>query len=90
MAHVALEKPVHRSRAGPPILQDHWVLELPNGATFSAPIWFDEDGDPVFSLPLAELRRHIALREQHAGEIDFRLLTDGGLEIDLGDAVIAQ
>jgi hypothetical protein len=73
-----------------PVLQDHWMLELPNGATFSAPIRFDDDGDPVFSLPLAELRNHVPLREQHAGELDFRLLSDCGPEVDLGDAVLAQ
>ena len=27
-----------------PVLQDHWVLELPGGAKFSALIWFDDDG----------------------------------------------
>jgi hypothetical protein len=56
----------------------------------SAPIRFDDDGDPVFTLPLAELRNHVTLREQHAGEMDFRLLADGGLEIDLASVVIAH
>jgi hypothetical protein len=55
-----------------PVLENHWVLELPSGATFSAPARFDDDEDPVFSLPRAELSNHVALREQKAREMDFR------------------
>jgi hypothetical protein len=55
-----------------PVLEDHWVLEFPSGATFSAPVRFDDDENPIFSLPRAELRNHIALREQKAREMDFR------------------
>jgi len=71
-----------------PTLNDQWVLELPTGATLTAPVWFDDDGDPVFSLPKAELLAHVALRECDPTDMDFRLLPDGGFEIDLGNVVI--
>jgi hypothetical protein len=41
-----------------PTLDGQWVLALPTGATLTAPIRFDDDGDPVFSLPKAELMVH--------------------------------
>jgi hypothetical protein len=39
---------------------------------------------------LADLRHHVTLREQDAKEMDFTLLSDGGLGFDLGDVVIAH
>jgi hypothetical protein len=44
-------------------LDDQWVLELLTGATLTARIRLDDDGDPVFSLPKAELLAHVALRK---------------------------
>jgi hypothetical protein len=49
-----------------PTIDDQWVLEIPTGATLSAPIRFDDDGDPVFSLPKAELLPHVALLEMRS------------------------
>jgi hypothetical protein len=62
-----------------PTLSDHWVLELATEATLSALIRLDDDGDPVFSLPKAELLARVALRVCDPTDIDFRLLPDGGL-----------
>jgi hypothetical protein len=70
-----------------PTLDDQWVAALPTGATLTAPIRFDDDGDPVFSLPKAELLAHVALRDCDPTDMDFRLFPDGGLEIDLGNVV---
>jgi hypothetical protein len=63
------------------------VLELPTGAVLTAPIRFDDDGDPMFSLPKAELLAHVALRDSDPTDMDFRVLPDGGVEIDLGTVV---
>jgi hypothetical protein len=67
---------------------DQWVLELPTGATLVAPIRFDNDGDPVFSLPKAELLAHVALRDCDPTDMDFRILSNDSFEIDLGNVVI--
>jgi hypothetical protein len=64
-----------------PTLGDQWVLELPSGAMLTAPVRFDDDADPVFSPPKNELLVHVALRECDPSDVDFRLLSDGGLEI---------
>jgi hypothetical protein len=71
-----------------PTLDDWWVLELPPGATLTAPIRFDEDGDSVFSLPKARLLAQVALRDCDPTDMDFRLLSDGGFEIDLSGVVV--
>jgi hypothetical protein len=71
-----------------PTLDNQWVLELPTGATLTAPVRLDDDGDPVFSLPKAELLAHVALRACDPTDMDFRLLPEGGFEIDLSDVVI--
>jgi hypothetical protein len=55
-----------------PTLDDQWVLELPTGATLIAPIRLDDDGDPVFSLPKAELLTHVALRDCDPTDLDFQ------------------
>jgi hypothetical protein len=68
-------------------LDDQWVLALPTGVVLTAPIRFDDEGDAMFSLPEAELLAHVALRDCYPTEMDFRLLPDGGLEIDLGNVV---
>jgi hypothetical protein len=70
-----------------PTLGDYWVLELPTGATLTAPVRFDDDGDPVYSLPKAELLAHVALRESGPTDMDFRMLPHAGFEIDLGNVV---
>jgi hypothetical protein len=71
-----------------PTLDDQWMLELPTGATLTAPMGFDDDGDPVFSLPRGELLAHVALRDCDPTDMDFRPLPDGGFEIDLGSVVV--
>jgi hypothetical protein len=71
-----------------PTSDDHWVLELPTGARLTAPIRFDDDAGPVFSLPRAELLAHVALRGCDPTDMDFMLLPDRGLEIDLGNVVV--
>jgi hypothetical protein len=75
------------SLQGHPTLDDQWVLELPTGVTLTGPMRFDDDGDPMFSLPKAELLAHVALGECDPTDVDFRLLPDGGFEIDLGSVV---
>jgi hypothetical protein len=67
---------------------DQWLLELPTGTKLTAPFRFDDDGDPVFSLPKNELLAHVVLRECDRIDIDFRMLPDGGFEIDLGNVVL--
>lgn len=70
-----------------PALDDQWVLVLPTGATLTGPVRFDDDGDPVFSPPKAQLLAHVALRDCDPTDLDFRLLPEGGFEIDLGVVV---
>jgi hypothetical protein len=70
-----------------PTLHDQWPLELPTGVTLTARIRFDGDGDPVFSLPKAELLARVASRDCDPTDLDFRLLADHGFEIDLGSVV---
>jgi hypothetical protein len=65
------------------------ILELPTGALLCALATLETNGDPVFSLPLDQLLAHIALPYKvNPTEMDFRLLPDGVLEIDLGNIVI--
>jgi hypothetical protein len=65
-------------------IDDQWILELPTGATLTAPIRFDSDGDPLFSLPKFQFLKHVALRDCDPTDVDFRILPDDGFEIDLG------
>jgi hypothetical protein len=86
---MALENAVHcRGAASSDLGRSVWVLAFPTGAMLTAPIRFDDDGEPVFSLPKAQLLVHVALRDCDPTEMDFRLLPEGGLEIDLGNVVI--
>jgi hypothetical protein len=71
-----------------PTLDDQWVLDLPTGATLTGSVRFDDDGDPVFSPPKAEVLAQVAFRECDPTDMDFRLLADGGFEIDLGSVVV--
>jgi hypothetical protein len=75
-------------RRHPTLHYNQWVLELPTGATLTAPMCFDEYGDPVFSLPKTELLAHVALRDCGPTDMDFRLLPDGSFGIDLGSVVV--
>jgi hypothetical protein len=86
---MAIGQSVHRHSQAPPSSPDQWVLELPTGAILTAPMAFDSDGDLVFSLPKDELRAYVALPvEIDPTEMDFRLLPDGGFEIDLSKVVV--
>ena len=67
---------------------DYWVLKIPTGTTLTAPIWFDDDGDPLFSSPKAQLLAHVALRECDPTDVDSNQFPDGSLEIDLGNVVV--
>jgi hypothetical protein len=51
---------------------------------------FDDDGDPVFSLPKAELLAHVALGDCDQTEMDIntRLSPEGGFEIGLGKVAL--
>jgi len=66
------------------------VLKIPTGTTLTAPIWFDDDGDPLFSSPKAQLLAHVALRECDPTDVDSNQFPDGSLEIDLGNVVIGE
>jgi hypothetical protein len=80
---MAIQKPVHRPRAMPSCFARLLGSRVSQCVTFSAPMRYDNDGDPVFSVPKKELPAHVALRECDASDMDFRILSDRGLQIDL-------